>query len=96
MHALHSRKGCYLGQEIVERVRSRGLIHRVLKSLEIEGLTAPARGTKLQASGAPAAEVTSVAYSPALGKVVALAYVRSEHAEAGTELAGGDLRARVV
>ncbi len=96
MNALHSHKGCYLGQEIVERVRSRGLIHRVLKSLEIEGLTAPARGTKLQASGAPAAEVTSAAYSPALGKVFALAYVRSEHAEAGTELAGGELRARVV
>ena len=96
MHALHSRKGCYLGQEVVERVRSRGLIHRVLKSLEIEGLTAPARGTKLQASGAPVGEVTSAAYSPALGKVVALAYVLLKYAERGTEIAAGELRARVV
>jgi folate-binding Fe-S cluster repair protein YgfZ len=89
MHALHFHKGCYLGQEIVERVRSRGLIHRVLKPLEIEGQGPPEPGTKLQAGGASAAEVTSAAYSPALGKVVALGYVRVEYAEPGTEMAAG-------
>ena len=96
MHALHFHKGCYLGQEIVERVRSRGLIHRVLKPLEIEGQRPPEPGTKLQVGGAPAAEVTSAAYSPALGKVVALGYVRVEYAEPGTEMAAGELRARVL
>ena len=35
-HALHFSKGCYLGQEIVERVRSRGQIHRVLMPLLLE------------------------------------------------------------
>ena len=95
MHALHFRKGCYLGQEIVERVRSRAQIRRVLKPLEIEGWRVPEPGTKLQAGGAPAAEVTSAAYSPAFGKVVALGYVRVEHAEPGTEMSAGDLRARV-
>jgi tRNA-modifying protein YgfZ len=70
--ALHFSKGCYLGQEIVERVRSRGQIHRVLKPLILEMQKAPASGTKLE----DASEITSAEYSPALGKVVALAYVR--------------------
>lgn len=93
--ALHFHKGCYLGQEIVERLRSRGLIQRVLKALEIEGQTPLESRTKLQFGNAPAAEITSAAYSPALGKVVALGYVRVEHAEPGTEMAAGDLRVRV-
>ena len=71
--ALHFSKGCYLGQEIVERVRSRAQIHRVLKSLTLDGAEAPAPVTKLE----NATEITSAAYSPALGKVVALGYVRT-------------------
>lgn len=71
--ALHFNKGCYLGQEIVERVRSRGQIHRVLKPLVLDTKEPPAPGTKLE----NASEITSAAYSPALGKVVALAYVRT-------------------
>jgi tRNA-modifying protein YgfZ len=74
--ALNFSKGCYLGQEIVERVRSRGQIHRVLKPLILDGKEPPAPGTKLQTDAAPAAEITSAAYSPAMDKVVALGYVR--------------------
>ena len=76
MHAVSFQKGCYLGQEIVERVRSRAQIHRRLLPLRIAGQTVPAAGTKLQAGGKDAAEIVSSAYSPALGEVVALAYVR--------------------
>jgi tRNA-modifying protein YgfZ len=72
-HALHFSKGCYLGQEIVERVRSRGQIHRVLKPLILDTKEPPAPGTKLEDG---TTEITSAAYSPALDKVVALAYVR--------------------
>jgi folate-binding protein YgfZ len=74
-HALHFSKGCYLGQEIVERVRSRGQIHRVLKPLILDTSEPPAPGAKLEIEGA-GAEITSAVYSPALNKVVALAYVR--------------------
>jgi folate-binding protein YgfZ len=74
-HALHFSKGCYLGQEIVERVRSRGQIHRELRPLVLETKDPPAPGTKLQVDGAEA-EITSSAYSPGLDKVVALGYVR--------------------
>ena len=70
-HALNFSKGCYLGQEIVERVRSRGQIHRILMPLVLEGKEPPASGTKLETT-----EITSAAYSPALDKVVALGYVR--------------------
>ncbi len=72
-HALHFSKGCYLGQEIVERVRSRGQIHRVLKPLILDTKEPPAPGAKLEDG---TTEITSAAYSPALDKVVALAYVR--------------------
>ena len=78
-NALHFSKGCYLGQEIVERVRSRGQIHRVLKPLMLEGNEPPAPGTKLE----NATEITSAVYSPALGKVVALGYVRTNTPSSG-------------
>jgi tRNA-modifying protein YgfZ len=78
MHAVHFNKGCYLGQEIVERVRSRAQIHRLLTPVRIQNSTAPAPGTKLSADGKDVAEITSAAYSPALGEVVGLAYIRTE------------------
>lgn len=84
--AVHTNKGCYLGQEIVERVRSRGQVHRVLLPVRLQSEVVPAAGTKLTANGNPAAEITSAAYSPALGEVVALAYVRTETAQAKPEM----------
>jgi folate-binding protein YgfZ len=95
-HALHFSKGCYLGQEIVERVRSRGQIHRVLMPLVLETTEPPAPGAKHEFKGAGAAEITSAAYSPALGKVVALAYVRTEHARPHEHMMLGDVHAEVA
>jgi folate-binding protein YgfZ len=77
-HAVHVNKGCYLGQEIVERVRAQGQVHRLLAPVHIAAIEPPPAGTKLLADGNTAAEITSAAYSPALGEVVALAYVRRE------------------
>jgi folate-binding protein YgfZ len=93
--ALHFSKGCYLGQEIVERVRSRGQIHRVLTPVELETREVPVAGAKLTVGEAPAAEITSAAYSPALDKVVALAYVRTDYAEPGTKMTLGDIQAEI-
>ncbi len=89
-HAINFSKGCYLGQEIVERVRSRGQVHRLLMPLRIETAEVPAAGTKIVEGSSNIAEITSAAYSPALGKVVALAYVRADKAKPGTELKLGD------
>jgi tRNA-modifying protein YgfZ len=95
-HAVNFTKGCYLGQEIVERVRSRAQIHRILRRLEIDGFEPPAAGTKLTSGGADAAEIVSSAFSPALAKVVAMAYVRVQFEEPGSELQLGDARVRVT
>jgi aminomethyltransferase len=85
-HAVHYNKGCYLGQEIVERVRSRGQVHRVLRPVRIEAKDPPAPGTKLSAGGKDVAEIASAVYSPALGAVAALAYVRTEAAQTNPEM----------
>ena len=96
LQAVNFSKGCYLGQEIVERVRSRAQIHRVLRRLEIDTSEPPAAGTKLKSGDADAAEIASAVFSPALGKTVALAYVRTQFAEPGTKLALGGVSGRVV
>jgi folate-binding protein YgfZ len=94
--ALHFNKGCYLGQEIVERVRSRGQVHRVLVPMQIDTAEPPQPGTKLLSGESPAGEITSAAFSPSLGKVVALAYVRVEHDKPGGELSVAGKTATVV
>jgi folate-binding protein YgfZ len=96
LRAVHFSKGCYLGQEIVERVRSRAQIHRVLRRLELDTSEPPAAGTKLKSGDADAAEIASAVFSPALGKTVALAYVRTQFAEPGTRLSLDGTSAQVV
>ncbi len=87
--ALHYTKGCYLGQEIVERIRSRGQVHRHLRQLELtvaEGGEMPGPGTEVRKDNAaedakPAATITSITRTPD-GRVFALGVVRAE-AEVG-------------
>jgi len=86
MHAIHPNKGCYLGQEIVERVRSRGQVHRMLMRVRIHASNVPPPGTKLIAGTENAAEIASAEFSPALGEVVGLAYVRAEAAHTKPQL----------
>ena len=95
LHAVSFQKGCYLGQEIVERVRSRAQIHRRLLPIRIDSSVPPVAGFKLESEGKPAAEITSAAYSPALGATVALAYVRIEF-KPGDVLTAGDAAATVL
>jgi len=95
LHGLHFNKGCYLGQEIVERVRSRGHVNRLLVRLGIDGSEPPASGAKVLADGKEIGEITSAALSPALGKVVALAYLRAEYAGGGNTLSVEGTRAEV-
>ena len=89
-HALHSNKGCYLGQEIVERVRSRGHVNKRLAGLRIDGAGVPERGEKVMLAGREAGEIAAAAYSARLGSVVALAWLRGEapRGAAGLSVAG--------
>ena len=85
-NAVSFTKGCYVGQEIVERARSRGHVNWVLMGLIVESETPPAAGEKLAREGREIGEITSSCVSPTLGKTIALAYLRHEVAEPGTKL----------
>jgi folate-binding protein YgfZ len=61
--ALHFSKGCYLGQEIVERINSRGNVHRTFTAFQLEG-TLPPAGTHLEVEGKQVGELTTVATIP--------------------------------
>ena len=95
MHAVHFAKGCYLGQEIVERIRSRGHVNKLLVSLEVDGDTPVASGSKIVADRSDVGEITSSAFSPALGKMVALGYARAQYAGEGAELTVAGRAAKV-
>ena len=79
MRALSFTKGCYLGQEIVERIRSRGAVHREFTAFLVDG-PLPAPGTKIQADEKDVGEITSSADLPlpAGSRAVALGYLRRE------------------
>ncbi len=79
-------KGCYTGQEIVERVRSRGQVNRRRVLLTFSDATAPAPGTKLRVAGAEVGYITSAAFSRASGKAIGMGYVRREHNSSGSIL----------
>jgi folate-binding protein YgfZ len=78
--ALSFNKGCYLGQEIVERIRSRGSVHRHLRQLELSG-PVPTAGAELTLDGgAIAGEITSAAELPLTtgNRIFALGMMRGE------------------
>jgi len=96
MHAVSFTKGCYLGQEIVERIRAQGRVNKKLVRLAIETSVALAPGTKLAAEGKEVGEITSSIYSPLSGHLAALAYVRVPYDNPDTLLQAGEFSARVV
>ena len=77
--ALNFTKGCYLGQEIVERIRSRGTVHRQFTAFAVEG-PLPDANSKIQADGKEVGEITSSAMLPfpSGDRATALGYLRRE------------------
>ena len=99
--ALCFTKGCYVGQETIARAHNLGGVKHRLVGLEVLGDGAPPVGAVLVAEGADkdAGEITSVAYSPTLDRILALGYVRVAHEAPGTPLVvrwdGGEVAAEV-
>jgi folate-binding protein YgfZ len=89
-------KGCYTGQEIVERVRSRGHVNRRRVGIAFTGTTIPAAKTPLQVSGADVGFVTRAAFSYALDRPIGMAYVRREHNSVGSKLSWTGGEAEVI
>lgn len=107
--AVSDTKGCYIGQEVVARMQSRGRVsHRLVGLLLDAGgpgaaASRPAvgvsvgveAGAEVSLAGRRVGEVTSSCQSPVVGSI-ALAFVRSAHAQVGDELLAGGLPARVA
>jgi aminomethyltransferase len=95
--ALSFVKGCYVGQEIVERIRSRGQVRRKFTGFDIHG-PLPALGAKIQADGKDVGEITSAASLPGTNgdRPVALGYIRREAGTPGKVLDAGGSEALVA
>jgi aminomethyltransferase len=85
--AISYTKGCYIGQETIARIESRGHVNRKLVGLLLSGPALPAPGAKIVSPEREVGWITSAAYSPACRQQVALGYVRREVWEPGTHLA---------
>jgi folate-binding protein YgfZ len=109
--ALNFNKGCYVGQEIVERIRSRGNVHRTFAGFVVEGSHDLAPGAKIVVEEKEAGEITSVAdfreeadgsgrsarlSMPAGEQTIALGYIRREFGVPGREVTIGGARANVI
>ncbi len=95
LRALNFSKGCYLGQEIVERIRSRATVHRALRVFAIDG-TRPTLPARLFAEGKPETaigELTSITPVETRWGVLALGTVRTEVADVPLTYDGGTAHA---
>ena len=79
-------KGCYIGQEVIARLDTYDKVKQRLVGLALTDDSLPSTGTVISSEDRPVGVVTSAVHSPALDCNIALGYVRSACAEAGTML----------
>jgi folate-binding protein YgfZ len=86
--AVSYTKGCYIGQEVINRIHSIGHVNRELRGLLLADdlPSLPVKGDKLSSQGKEAGYITSAVKSPRLRSNIALGYVRREVNQAGKEL----------
>src|SRR5206468_2399135 len=100
--AISFSKGCYIGQEVISRIKTYSEVQKALRLIQLppELPSLLAKGAKLFKSGKEVGYITSSTHSPRLQGDIALAYVRKECNEIGEELALGaesaELRARII
>jgi len=84
--AISLTKGCYVGQEVIIRVlhRGHGRVARRLVGLAVDGPVVPERAAAIVVGDKVVGEVTSAAFSPRLGRPVAIGYVQRDVAEPDT------------
>jgi folate-binding protein YgfZ len=97
MRALNFNKGCYVGQEIVERIHSRGNVHRKFTGFLVDGAADIAAGATIVSSEKEVGEITSVAVlrTHSGEQTVALGYIRREVRVPGREVTIGTVKATV-
>jgi aminomethyltransferase len=85
--AISFTKGCYLGQEVVERIAARGHVNRSLTGLVLEGGALPVQRARVVVEGHEVGYVTSAVRSEALQRPIALAMVHHRHSAPGGQVA---------
>jgi folate-binding protein YgfZ len=99
-HAISYTKGCYIGQEVVARLESRGHVNRKLVGLLLRGTELPAAGAAIVTAGREVGWITSATFSPARQQNIALGYLRREVWTPGTAVEilspGATIEATVV
>jgi aminomethyltransferase len=92
-------KGDFIGRAAIESLRSRGVARRLV-GLEMADRAVARHGHRIVRDGAPVGQVTSGSFAPSLDRFIAMGYVRSDLAAAGTalevEVRGVPRPARVV
>ena len=101
--ALNFNKGCYVGQEIVERIRSRGNVHRKFTAFTVDGTAVIVAGARILSGkvGEDEKEVGEVTSAATLGtpsgeRTIALGYIRREAGIPGREVWIGTVKATVT
>ena len=100
--AVSYTKGCYIGQEVIARIRTYGQVAKALRGLQFanEAGSLPRKGDKLVSGDKEVGYVCSAIHSPALNANVGFGYVRREHNQIGTQLnvraVSGDSQATIV
>jgi aminomethyltransferase len=85
--AVSYTKGCYVGQEIIARIKYRGHVAKKLTGIVFESVANVGAGAALKAAdGKDAGRITSVAFSPHLGRTIALAYLKYDYLAPGTNV----------
>jgi folate-binding protein YgfZ len=85
-NALDFEKGCYVGQEVVARIKWRGHVNWHLMGFVCEGDRVPEAGNEIFLNEKKIGRVTSTVFSPKLNKPICLGYIRREYKQPGTEV----------
>ncbi|MEK6711077.1 MAG: aminomethyltransferase family protein [Nitrospinota bacterium] len=98
--AIDFQKGCYVGQEVIAKIKYLGQVNRGLAGIRLEGSETPPAGAGVWHGGEEAGEVTRAALSPTLMGGIAFAYLRRKALEPGTAVRvrweGGECPGRVA
>jgi folate-binding protein YgfZ len=86
-HAVSYTKGCYIGQEIIARIKYRGHVAKKLSGVMFDGTVEVDPGALINSvDGKEVGRITSVAYSPKLNRTIALAYLKYDYVTPGTDV----------
>lgn len=85
--AISFTKGCYVGQEIIIRIKHRGHVAKKMAGVTLTGTSAAGRNSKIMsADGKEIGHITSATFSPRLERAIALAYLKYDYLAPGTSV----------